>query len=669
MLAALTAVIAVFLIAPGAASATPVWLEPVDLSTIGQNAVEPAVAVDPHGDTTAIWSRFDGTNDIVQAAVRPAGGSWGAVKDLSAPGQNARRQHVAVDAQGNVTAVWVRSDGTNNIIQTASRPAGGSWSAAQDLSTAGQNAQQPDVAVNAAGDAVAVWSRFDGTNNIVQAAVRPVGGSWGAAQDLSATGQNAVDPRTAVDRLGDATAAWSRFDGTNNIVQAAVRPAGGSWGAVKDLSAMGQNAFDAHVAVDGLGNATVAWRRFDGANYIVQAATLPAGGSWGEVKDLSAAGQSAFKSHVASDAAGDVTAVWERLDGEHSIVQAATLPAGGSWGSPQDLSAAGQNANDSFVAVDAQGDVIATWYRSNGENTIVQAAVRPAGGSWGGPHDLSATGQNATNARVAVDGQGNAAAVWTRFDGEHNVVQAAGYAAAGPQLNMLVIPSSGVVGTPLSFSVSPLSVWSTLGVSGWSLGDGSAASGTNVTHTYTAPGSYNVTLTSVDLLGNASSASGTITIAASTFPPTLASTPAPTPALAAPAITAAHESASTWREGSKLAQISRRKKPPVGTTFSFVLNEQARVSFSFNQRVTGRVVGERCAAKIHRNATRKTCKRTVTVGTLSFTGHAGTNKVVFQGLISRSKRLPSGRYTLLITATNPAGARSATTSLSFTIVK
>jgi hypothetical protein len=669
MLAALTVLLAVYLIVPGAASATPVWLEPVDLSTIGQNAAEPAVAVDPQGNTTAIWSRFDGTNNIVQAASRPAGGSWGAVKDLSAPGQNARRQHVAVDAQGNVTAVWGRFDGTNNIIQAASRPAGGGWSAAQDLSAAGQNAQQPDVTVNAAGDAVAVWSRFDGTNNIIQAASRPAGGSWGAAQDLSATGQNAFDPRIAVDRLGNAIAAWARSDGTNSIVQAAVRPAGGSWGAVKDLSASGQNAFDAHVAVDGLGNATVVWRRFDGANYIVQAATLPAGGSWGEVKDLSAAGQSVNKQHVATDAAGDVTAVWERFDGSNTIVQAATLPAGGSWGSPQDLSATGQNANDSFLAIDAQGDVIVTWNRSNGTNTIVQAASRPAGGSWGGPQDLSVTGQNARDARVAVDGQGNAAAVWTRSDGTHEIVQAAGYAAAGPQLNMLLIPAGGSVGTPLAFSVSPLSVWSTVGASSWSFGDGSGAPGTNVTHTYTAPGSYSVTFTSADMLANSSSASATITIAPAPTPAsTPASAPAPTPALAAPTITAAHESASTWREGSRLAQISR-KKSPVGTTFSFVLNEQARVSFSFNQRVTGRVVGGRCAAKTRKNATRKTCKRTVTVGTLSFSGHAGTNKVVFQGLISRSKRLTSGRYTLEITATNPAGARSAPTSLSFTIVK
>jgi hypothetical protein len=59
----------------------------------------------------------------------------------------------------------------------------------------------------------------------------------------------------------------------------------------------------------------------------------------------------------------------------------------------------------------------------------------------------------------------------------------------------------------------------------------------------------------------------------------------------------------------------------------------------------------------------------VTQGTLSFSGHGGMNKVVFQGRISPSERLPLGAYTLRVTATNSAGQRSSPRSLSFSIVK
>ena len=63
----------------------------------------------------------------------------------------------------------------------------------------------------------------------------------------------------------------------------------------------------------------------------------------------------------------------------------------------------------------------------------------------------------------------------------------------------------------------------------------------------------------------------------------------------------------------------------------------------------------------------KACNRTVTAGTLSFTGHPGTDKVVFQGHISHSKKLKPGRYRLTVTATSDAEVDSAR-SLSFTIV-
>jgi hypothetical protein len=107
------------------------------------------------------------------------------------------------------------------------------------------------------------------------------------------------------------------------------------------------------------------------------------------------------------------------------------------------------------------------------------------------------------------------------------------------------------------------------------------------------------------------------------------------------------QSTTRWRLGNRLATVSRAKTP-IGTTFSFSLNDQAAVTFSFTQRVGGRAV---------------------TAGRLTFTGHDGTNKVAFQGRVSPKKKLKPGRYTLVITATDPAGARSAPKSLSFTIVQ
>jgi hypothetical protein len=145
--------------------------------------------------------------------------------------------------------------------------------------------------------------------------------------------------------------------------------------------------------------------------------------------------------------------------------------------------------------------------------------------------------------------------------------------------------------------------------------------------------------------------------------------PPPPPPPPAPTIESASQSNARWREGSRLAIYSRRRRAPVGTTFRFVLNQQAIVSFAFTQQVGGRKVNGRCVAQTRSNRRRPSCKRTVTQGTLSFIGHSGLNKVAFQGRISRSQRLPLGAYSLQITALNSAGKRSGPRTLNFTIVR
>ena len=139
----------------------------------------------------------------------------------------------------------------------------------------------------------------------------------------------------------------------------------------------------------------------------------------------------------------------------------------------------------------------------------------------------------------------------------------------------------------------------------------------------------------------------------------------------APILTGVSESARTWRENNTLAVLTatKRKRPPVGTRFSFILNESATVKLSFTQRLAGRKVHGRCAVQGAKNRHKPRCTCTVIVGTLTFAAHEGVNKVRFAGRISARKKLKLGRYSLQITATSAQGKRSGPKSLSFTIVK
>jgi len=398
-----------------------------NISAAGQNATRTQTAIAPDGAATAVWRRFNGTNFIIQAATRPPGGSFGAAVNLSATGQSAFAPQIAIAPDGAATAVWYRDNGTNDIIQAATRPPGGSFGAAVDLSATGQNAFDPQIAIAPDGAATAVWLRFNGTHFIIQAATRPPGGSFGAAVDLSATGQSARNPQIAIAPDGAATAVWTRSNGPNEIIQAATRPPGGSFGAAVDLSATGQTADNPQIAIAPDGAATAAWRRSNGTNNIIQAATRPPGGSFGAAVDLSATGQNASGPQIAVAPDGTATVVWTRDNGTNFIIQAATRPPGGSFGAAVDLSAPGQNAADPQIEIAPDGTATVVWTRFN---TIIQAATRPPGGSFGAAADLSATAQSAFGPQIAIAPDGAATAVWARSNGTNNIIQSASTATA-----------------------------------------------------------------------------------------------------------------------------------------------------------------------------------------------------------------------------------------------
>ena len=89
-------------------SAAPMWLAPSEwLSPDGAHPTEPQVAMNAAGDVVAVWQgEYDGgTKRIIQARVHPAGGTWSGSVDLSADPGTAVEPQVAIDAAGNATAV------------------------------------------------------------------------------------------------------------------------------------------------------------------------------------------------------------------------------------------------------------------------------------------------------------------------------------------------------------------------------------------------------------------------------------------------------------------------------------------------------------------------------------------------------------------------------------
>jgi hypothetical protein len=376
---------------------------------------------------------------VLAGAVLPtaAGAAWTAPVTLSAAGQNALDPQVAVDPNGNAVFTWRRFDGTKWRIQARARSAAGGLGPAQYLSAAGQSADSSQVAIDTQGDAVFTWRRFDGTKWRIQARTRSAAGVLGPAQNLSAAGQNASVPQVAVDADGDAVFTWR--DGTSSRIQARARSAAGVLSPVQNLSAAGQSAFEPQVGVSPQGKAVFTWER----DSRVQARARSAAGALGPVQTVSPAGQNAFDPQVGVAANGSAVFAWNfwNFNPERAtkFVQARARSAAGALSPVKNIVSppiGGGGCGCEFqVAVDPTGDAVFSWeyWADYFDYPSVQVRARSAAGALSPIQDLTRRAGDfaGETPQVGMDGAGDAVITWDRDSGIGAQVRSAA-GALGP---------------------------------------------------------------------------------------------------------------------------------------------------------------------------------------------------------------------------------------------
>lgn len=633
---------------------------------------QPRVAMNAAGEMVVVYRTL---GHAIQASVRPPGGYAGRVT-VSDEGPPVEAPDVAIDPEGDTVAVWQQGETSSARIYESFRPAGGSFGVPVPISTAGATA--PAVAMDGSGDATVVWLLDDKTNEIVQTTMAPRGGSFSAPASLSGDGGNASSVEVSMNGAGDAVASWTRtVSGVTQFEDALARagadfpaPDGQGDGSIVGGSESGLIKTPVEppvqsVVLNRLGEALAVWRTSGGE---VRVARLGAGNSsFGSPTTL---GSSTARPSLAMNEAGQAVVGWAVTQG----MDIATASGGGSFGSPENVTTADGGTPEETGLTIAPDDTIAVAWLMAKEGSgdewnevAEEATIRPPGGVfeplW---HQYSYAERltvAANSLTLASDADGDVFGVWQEGTDLDDRVESMLY-DRGPVLGQVAVPSTGQTGQPLSFSTTaPVSVWAPLESVTWNLGDGASASGLSTTHTYTEPGVYHVTLTATSTqrglparqenVGTA--VTRTITITAPVRPG------------ASPVITDVHESHRVWREAQRRSHLSpRTRRLPIGTVFSFNLNESASVRFKFTETVRGRRVGRQCRAQTKATEHKHRCIRTITAGALVFSARAGSNKVRFEGLLAKHKKLKPASYTLLVTAT-ASGKHSTTRMLRFTI--
>ena len=393
------------------------WAPAVNLSrpAPSRDLLPTSAAVDPHGDTVAVWVHTGNSGAAVKAAFRAAGHGWRS--PVTVPGsRGAQDAEVAFDGHGDAVFAWR----TSRAAAAVRRTAAGSWTKTVTLyrSSTAMESRAPnsiDLAVNTNGRAVAVWS----TNVDTKAAIGFENGTWGRASTVppkpmrSTSGvvlpagpaSSSGDAKVVMDDFGRATVVSYTGGWVGRIVTTSRDP-GGPWSAPVALTKVAFVTND-QIALRADGTIAVAWRGSANGSPVVWVARKTRTGDWARAKPLPIG--SLLKLRAAMDGAGTVTAVWQT---ESGALWRADNRADGTWTTKVRVVPPGTAGDEYGLVANEAGDVLLASTASPGAHPV-WALRRSPSGVW----DTSRTGLSsrgaATGPAVAIGPSGGAVVVWT----------------------------------------------------------------------------------------------------------------------------------------------------------------------------------------------------------------------------------------------------------------
>ncbi len=532
------------------------WSVHTALDTGTSDVGHPSVAVGSGGRGVVTFVQSDGDHQRLWA-VAISGGTFAAPVVVDAGTRDVQNAAVVIDDAGAATVAFVQYTGARLRV-LASRGTGGTWGTPAFVDTgAGTGNAVPTLAVSQAGGGVGI-AFLEGSGALFHAFVaRWSGATWTppAAIDTGAGDGNVLEIGLAMTSPAAGVAAWTQeLAGRRRVYGAAM--AGGVWSLPNLLDPTtgppgyvvptGDAATPAVAADPVSDTAVVVWTQATSGRSRVFSARL-ATGLWQASTPLDApdGGDAANPAVAIVGPLGDGATIWYGWDataGEYHIF-AASL-ANGLWSAPHDL---GPATGVPVIAIDGTGSVLALWIDAG---QVVQAtddhtpptvgladctiysghdtafAIGPS------PPSLPCLGPDPYLAQATDDLSGVARVLWDFGDGttSENATQLHHYVKSGSyQLRLSAWDGAGNtaaavatvtvedhdgpilsagsdldvdVGAVVTFATDPVDPDAGLDESSisWDVGDGGPAmAGRTVTHVYTAPGTYQVSVSASDL--------------------------------------------------------------------------------------------------------------------------------------------------------------------------
>ncbi len=443
----------------------------------------PKVVIDATGNAVSIWRRQVSSSPFIYELVARryvVGSGWQAFESLAIDNPSGAVREIQQPIQlsinpatGAAMAVWVEKRQsanpdaagqlTSNVMARAYNPATG-WGSALVIDN-DQPMLRSDVALamDANGNAMAVWTRYVNLRVPVYASRYSAGGSWSAPtriEDSNELGVGGSGMLVTFLSNGNALAVWnSSRGGTTSNIWGNQYTQGSGWGT-NALVMSGSGAQTSGLirllggvralAADQNGNAMLTFENqqlfSSPSRYEINLwSKRYSGGAWGADDTARPVGvpytctncPSVFGGNLQINAQGEAVATWElRNAANKSVIWAARSSNGGPWVSAQ--------LNDNIAQFTRSGEFSQAGIDDQGNATVVWSAVDEATGKTNINFSryAAATGWTATalfenyetdsdRPQIAMNARGNAMTVWLLFDNTLGTVTTSRYIGSG----------------------------------------------------------------------------------------------------------------------------------------------------------------------------------------------------------------------------------------------
>jgi YD repeat-containing protein len=397
------------------------------LDALTTNVAKVSLSVDAAGNALIAWIQgAAGAEAAYAKRYDAAANTWSAVQTLDA--NVVSTASLGTSINGSFAAVtWLQA---NNAY--VSRLTGTAWVARELVETSANAASVPAVAVDALGNVNAVWQQNKGSEtfgSVYTNRYNVATSTWTSAE-LDVVTVAALGPQIAFDAAGNGFAAWRT--GSDVIVRRFDRATGTWESQMPALDALTTTVAKVSLSVDASGNAVVAWiqgaagaeaaygRRYDAAT-----------NTWGAVQALDA--NVVSTASLATHISGGYAAVTWLQAGNAYVAR-----SNGVWSARELVESSANAATVPAVAIDAQGNITGIWQQNKSAETFGSVYASRYSSGVQRTDVTDALGQTTTYVR---DASGRLTAVFSPVTGGQRIETRYAYDASGNITSIVEDPS------------------------------------------------------------------------------------------------------------------------------------------------------------------------------------------------------------------------------------